>query len=257
MTITFLAAAPADTFPAAILPVPAIMLTAAAIMALIERRRPAWQRPESPAWWGRSAVFNSLQAAVAALGVVTWDRWFAGFGGYGSLAIESSWIAVLAGYLLVTLVFYWWHRARHASPVLWKMLHRFHHSPTRLEVLTSFYKHPVELIANGALTSAITYFVLGLSPVETSFVVMLTGLAELFYHWNVRTPRWLGLFFQRPEMHRLHHARGLHHYNYSGLPMWDALFGTYRNPQEDVPLCGFPEERRLTRLLCGLQVKEV
>ncbi len=242
------------SFPLAILPVPAILLTLAAFMALIERRRPAWQRPESPAWWGRAAVFNSLQAGVAALGVTTWDQWFADLGTRWS---GDSWLGVITGYGLITFVYYWWHRARHAIPLLWTGLHRFHHSPTRLEVLTSFYKHPLELLANGVLTSSLSFFVLGLSAIETSFVVMLTGIAELFYHWNVRTPRWLGLFIQRPEMHRLHHARGLHHYNYSDLPVWDALFGTLRNPHEDIPLCGFPEERRLTRLLLGLSVREV
>lgn len=242
------------SFPAAILPVPAILLTLAGFMMLIERRRPAWRRRESPAWWGRAALFNALQALVAALGVVAWDQWFAGSGASWR---GGSWLGVVTGYVLITFVYYWWHRARHAVPFLWTQLHRFHHSPTRLEVLTSFYKHPVELVANGMLTSALTYFVLGLSAVETSFVVMLTGVAELFYHWNVRTPRWVGWFIQRPEMHRLHHARGLHHYNYSDLPIWDAIFGTLRNPHEDIPLCGFPEEQRVLRLLCGMKVKEV
>ncbi|MCZ7680901.1 MAG: sterol desaturase family protein [Sandaracinaceae bacterium] len=29
---------------------------------------------------------------------------------------------------------------------------------------------------------------------------------------------------------RVHHTRGIHAYNY-GLPLWDAIFGTRRNPE--------------------------
>ena len=70
-------------------------------------------------------------------------------------------------------------------------------------------------------------------------VVTLTGLAELVYHWKVRTPAWLGYLFQRPESHCVHHQEGLHRYNYSDLPLWDMLFGTFRNPREFHGECGF------------------
>lgn len=49
-------------------------------------------------------------------------------------------------------------------------------------------------------------------------------------HANIRTPRWLGYFVQRPESHCVHPARGVHHYNYSDIPLWDILFGTFVNP---------------------------
>ena len=29
----------------------------------------------------------------------------------------------------------------------------------------------------------------------------ITGVAELIYHCNIRTPYWLGFIFQRPESH--------------------------------------------------------
>jgi hypothetical protein len=43
-------------------------------------------------------------------------------------------------YFVATFVFYWWHRWRHESAVLWRGFHQIHHSPQRLEVITSFYK---------------------------------------------------------------------------------------------------------------------
>ena len=70
-------------------------------------------------------------------------------------------------------------------------------------------------------------------------------MAELFYHWNVRTPHWLGYLFQRPEMHRRHHERNWHRSNYSDLPLWDWLFGTFDNPRQLPAECGFADQREL------------
>ena len=73
----------------------------------------------------------------------------------------------------------------------------------------------------------------------------MTALAEFFYHWNVKTPYWLGFIIQRPESHCIHHLRGHHHYNYADLPLWDYLFGTLYNPKENQFTCGFEIEQEL------------
>ena len=76
--------------------------------------------------------------------------------------------------------------------------HQMHHSPQRIELITSFYKHPAEIFANSILSSAIVYILCGLSPAAASLSVLLTGLGELFYHWNVNTPRWIGFYLSAP-----------------------------------------------------------
>ncbi len=164
---------------------------------------------------------------------------------------------VCAGYLVITFIYYWWHRFRHSVPMLWRYLHQLHHSPARIEVITSFYKHPLEILVNGLLTSAILYILLGLSASAVGLCVLTTALAELIYHMNIKTPRIMGLFFQRPEMHRIHHQRGLHHYNYSDLPVWDMLFGTYNNPAVVENKTGFPDsnENKVWALLKGQELE--
>lgn len=42
-------------------------------------------------------------------------------------------------------------------------------------------------------------------------------------------------YYQRPESHAIHHGRGIHRWNYADLPMFDLLFGTFRNPAGEVP----------------------
>jgi hypothetical protein len=139
--------------------------------------------------------------------------------------------------------------------VLWRWFHQFHHSPQRIEVITSFYKHPFELVANSILSSAILYLLVGLGPKPAAYAVLLTGLAELFYHWNVPTPHWLGYIVQRPESHCVHHQENVHSYNFADLPLWDILFGTFRNPRRFEARCGFgQDELRVGQMLRGVDV---
>jgi sterol desaturase/sphingolipid hydroxylase (fatty acid hydroxylase superfamily) len=102
----------------------------------------------------------------------------------------------------------------------------------------------------------VLYLVVGLGPEACAYAVLVTGVAELFYHWNVRTPYWLGFVIQRPESHCVHHERGVHAYNYADLPLWDMLFGTFRNPRRWNASCGFGEdrERRIGEMLRGKKV---
>lgn len=227
-----------------------VLLVAIAMIA-IEYRRPGSPLPRVPGFYARAAALNLTQAAIAWLATVSWDRWLPGLGLW-RLTLPTV-PAALIGYVLITFVYYWWHRARHEVPLLWRWLHQVHHSASRLEIATSFYKHPLEIAINGALSSALIYVVLGLDPAAAALAVTMTGLAELFYHWNVRTPYWLGFLIQRPESHRVHHQRGRHRMNYSDLPLWDMLFGTFHNPRVSPGRCGFSgeRERQLGRMLLG------
>ena len=60
---------------------------------------------------------------------------------------------------------------------------------------------------------------------------------------QVRTPRWVGWFFQRPEMHRIHHQHRRHRNNYGDITWWDMLFATYENPEQFTETCGFDPEK--------------
>lgn len=233
-----------------------LILGVAGLLYILEQLRPATSLPQSKHWYLRAFVFNSLQSFVAFLGTALWDKWFAQIP-LLHLNEFSLLFQVIVGYFLITFIYYWWHRVRHTSSFLWRYLHQFHHSPTRIEVITSFYKSPIELIANSLLSSAILYFFLGLSVEAVALTVLLTALAELIYHMNINTPHAMGYIFQRPQMHRIHHERGKHHYNYADLPLWDMLFGTYSNPKEVDIEIGFPEENELKikALLTGKKLK--
>ncbi|MHC4379555.1 MAG: sterol desaturase family protein [Planctomycetota bacterium] len=232
--------------------IPLAVITIAVLMILMEVWKGDRPWPKVRGWWRRAFLLNGFQFAVAYAAPVMWDSWMPELRPWSADSLGTT-AAALLGYLAITFLFYWWHRWRHEIPFLWRWFHQVHHSPQRIEVITSFYKHPFEILVNSLLSSAIVYFVVGASPIAAAYAVLLTGLAELFYHWNISTPHWIGAWIQRPESHCVHHQEGLHHYNYADLPLWDMLFGTYRNPRKWESTCGFggEKEQELGRMMKG------
>lgn len=228
-----------------------LLIAIAAVMVLIERLWPGQALPTVRGWWLRIALVNLVQLGLVILAGVTWDRWFSSV----SLLRLSDWFgdvpAALITYFISTFVYYWWHRLRHESAFFWKLCHQLHHSPRRIELLASFYKHPVEILLNSVISAALVYSLCGCSIKAAAIYTALTAVAEYFYHWNIRTPHWLGRLIQRPESHRVHHQFKHHSQNYADLPLWDWMFGTLNNPKKSPARCGFTptNERRVLEIL--------
>jgi len=222
-----------------------ITLATFAACFLLERIFTAWELPKVRAWYIRVVLVNVVQLAVVVLAGFTWERWLSSASLFHVSQHLNPWAAGFLAYFISTFVFYWWHRVRHESDFLWRYFHQIHHSPQRLEVITSFYKHPHEMIVNSVMGSLLVYTILGLSLPAGAIYTLFTALGEFFYHTNVRTPQWVGYVFQRPEMHRIHHQYGHHKNNYGDFVFWDMLFGTYENPPTWNDRCGFDEEREL------------
>jgi sterol desaturase/sphingolipid hydroxylase (fatty acid hydroxylase superfamily) len=163
----------------------------------------------------------------------------------------------LIAWFIGTFVFYWWHRLRHHGH-FWRVFHQVHHSPARIELVTSFYKHPVEIATNTLLSAIVIYGVLGCSIAGAFWYNFFAATGEYFYHANLRTPRWLRYIVQTPELHSIHHQSDLHWFNFGDIPLWDRLFGTYKEAEGFAARCGFPEraERRLGDMLVFRDVYE-
>src|SRR6185503_21164596 len=107
------------------------------------------------------------------------------------------------------------------------------------------------------LVSSLVYaLVLGLSP-DAVVLANVGGLfASFLQHANIHTPRWVGYIIQRPEAHGVHHQRGVHGYNYADLPIWDIVFGTFRNPAVWREQAGFYDggSKRIAAMLLGRDI---
>lgn len=223
---------------------------------LIERLIPGWELPEVPTWMLRVLAVNFVQLMVVLVAGYTWEKWFASVSIFQlSNYVNEVWGGLIA-YFIATFIFYWWHRWRHTVDFLWQHFHQIHHSPQRIEVITSFYKHPLEMTANSLIGSALVYTLLGLNMEAGAIYTLCTALGEFFYHTNIKTPQWIGYVFQRPEMHRIHHQYNKHTNNYGDIVWWDMIFGTYQNPKEFDATCGFDNEKE-QKLLDMLKFKDV
>lgn len=220
--------------------VPTMLVAGAtALFFVLERRFPGRQLPNSKGWYRRALLINLAQLAITLATARLWMQLF----GDLSLFSLAHWNAPLlegfVGWFVGTFFFYWWHRVRHAKG-WWLVFHQIHHSPARIELLTSFYKHPVEILSDALLSALVLYPLLGCSLLGAFWYNFFAATGEYFYHANLRTPRWLRYFIQTPELHSVHHQFDVHKFNYGDIPLWDRLFGTYKDTTHFVERCGFP-----------------
>lgn len=230
---------------------PAVLTGISTLLFLVlERVFPGRGLPHVPGWYVRALSINLAQLGIT---LATGGIWIYLFGG-SSLISLSSWdlpiVEGFAGWFIGTFVFYWWHRLRHRS-AFWSVFHQIHHSPARIEVLTSFYKHPLEILVNSFLSALVLFPLLGCSLLGSIWYNFFAATGEYIYHSNIRTPSWLRYFIQTPELHSIHHQYDVHAHNYSDIPIWDRVFGTYRDTLDFAERCGFPDgaENRIGEML--------
>ena len=127
----------------------------------------------------------------------------------------------------------------HNTKFLWLGLHQMHHSAERIDAYGAYYFSPLDMIGFTMIGSLSLVLIVGLSPQSTTLVLYVTTFLAIFQHTNIKTPQWLGYFIQRPESHSIHHQKGVHAYNYSDLPLFDIIFGTFKNPKNFAKKTGF------------------
>ena len=226
------------------------------VLLAAEKLRPARSFPPRKGWqWlgiGFLILIGTVGAVVPLLVPVDWlaaHRWLDGSG----LGVAGG---ALIGYFVFSGLAYAWHRLAHNVGFFWRGMHQLHHGAQRVDIAGSVVFHPAEMAVQVLLQLFVTVVVLGLDPLAAALVGYIAAFYGMFQHWNVRTPRWLGYLIQRPEAHCVHHRKGVHYYNYGDLPLWDILFGTFRNPREFNGECGFeaPADRRVGAMLAFADV---
>jgi sterol desaturase/sphingolipid hydroxylase (fatty acid hydroxylase superfamily) len=217
---------------------------------LLERIFPGRVLPNSPNWYLRVLGINLVQIFISLSTNNIWSEIFPNHSLFHTSKIESPAVEGLIGWFVGTFFFYWWHRIRHAQG-LWRIFHQLHHSPQRIEGLTSFYKHPLEILSDAILAAVVLVMLLGASTEAIMWFNLYATVGEYFYHSNVKTPDWVRYFIQTPELHSVHHELDVHKFNFSDFPLWDKLFGTYKDATGFAPKCGFPRnnERKIFEML--------
>jgi sterol desaturase/sphingolipid hydroxylase (fatty acid hydroxylase superfamily) len=231
------------------------LVLALMVMMVLERLFPDQELKPVRGWWLWVMIINFFQLVAVILASFTWENWLQNTSYYTSSTgfhlrdYVSPFVGGLLAYLINQWLFYHWHKARHEVYFLWILFHQFHHSASRIETITSFYKHPLEIIIDSQIMAILLYSVLGLTNESSIWLSIFSGVGEYIYHMNIKTPQIIGYFFQRPESHRIHHRhmRRRDCPNYSDFPLWDILGGTFENPSTMNDPSGFTPDREVRR----------
>ena len=176
-------------------------------------------------------AIGALAVKPVALGLSTWVS----VRRFGLLhVVEFPFVVQLAaGFLLLDLAFYYWHRANHAFAVLWRF-HNVHHIDPDLDATTAFRFHFGEVLYSTGFR-ALQVSLLGISPVTLILYEIVFQCATIFHHSNIRIPirieRWLNRIFVTPRMHGIHHSivENETNSNYSVVfRWWDAIHRSLR-----------------------------
>ena len=226
-----------------------------AVFAVFDFLLPARAQPQKKLWRTRGVIAFALYYAIAFSAPLAWDGLLAENTLFDASAMPV-WGQIAIGYVLLNLGMYIWHRSLHGSDLLWRHLHQTHHSAERIDIWGAYWFHPLDMTGWALLGSLVLVGVFGISGEAGVVINLLGSFMAMFTHANIKTPHWLGYFISRPEMHAVHHERGVHRYNYADLPWFDMLFGTYRNPRRVPKLAGIIDggSDRIGDLLIGRNV---
>jgi len=155
------------------------------------------------------------------------------------LDLPTVWRVAL-GFLVLDLWTYWWHRANHRVPFLWRF-HRTHHSDAEMDCTTSARFHIGELTMAGLLRLPLIA-AFGLDPL--TIVVHETVLLAVsqFHHSNVALGRWdrfVRILIVTPALHQVHHSRRVRETNSnyaSVLSVWDRIGRSFTHPDRVPPI---------------------
>ena len=205
---------------------------------LWERIFPARKLPQVKNWVLRGLVVFAIYFYVSSYLPLLIDNYLIQYQLFDLTNLPIA-VGAVIGILVFELGLYLWHRLLHKSDIFWRVFHQMHHSAERLDMAGAFYFSITDMIGFTLLGSFSSVLLVGLAPQAVTISLLVTTFMGMFTHANINTQVWLGYIIQRPESHSVHHAKGIHAYNYSELPLFDIVFGTFRNPNDFKEESGF------------------
>ena len=219
-------------------PASIIVISIFFILVLAEIVIPARKLPAIKYWKIKGIAAFVTYFFVSSYLPLIWNDYLAEYSVF-DLSFFGDYWGGLTALLLYELGVYIWHRSMHKSNILWRVFHQMHHSAERVDTYGAFFFSLMDMIGFTLLTSLAMIWVAGFTAQATIYAIYAATFLAVIQHTNIKTPQWIGYIFQRPESHSLHHAKGIHAFNYSDLPLFDIIFGTFRNPKEFFQETGF------------------
>ncbi len=219
-------------------PASIIVISIFIILVIAEIVFPARKLPTIKYWKIKGVAAFVIYFFVSSYLPLIWNDFLGEYRVFNLSFLGDYWGGGIA-LLLYELGVYVWHRSMHKSNLLWRVFHQMHHSAERVDTYGAFFFSLMDMIGFTLLTSLAMVWFAGFTAQATIYAIYGATFLAVIQHTNIKTPQWAGYIFQRPESHSLHHAKGIHAFNYSDLPLFDIVFGTFRNPKEFAEETGF------------------
>lgn len=156
------------------------------------------------------------------------DAWVAAPRTWRPAADLPMWLAVPLFFLIENFVVYWMHRFMH-SRLMWP-LHAIHHASEEMTALTAARHHPLDGLA-GDMPVVVLAALLAFPPDAVFVASLCSGVLTMMIHTRLPMPMWIERkLVSGPRFHGIHHSTDPvdHDSNFSLLPVFDRLFGTFR-----------------------------
>ncbi len=180
---------------------------------------------------GSQIVGAFTKAGIFAVYLAVYDNW-------RFFTLENSVLTWIVTFLLIDLLYYWFHRLSHEINFLWAA-HIVHHQSEEYNLSVALRQSWWQ-----GLFSFWFYIPVALLGVHPLTIVTVGAFVTLYQFWihtkaldKLGPLEWL---FNTPSHHRVHHGSDPKYIdrNHAGtLIIWDKLFGTYQEEEEE-PIYG-------------------
>lgn len=176
---------------------------------------------------GSQIVGAFSKAVIFAAYLLVYDR-------FRFFTLENSALTWITAFLLVDLLYYWFHRLSHQVNFLWAA-HIVHHQSEEYNLSVALRQSWFQ-----GLFSWWFYVPLALLGFHPLVIVTVAAVNTLYQFWiHTKAVGRMGpfeWFFNTPSHHRVHHGSDPKYLdrNHAGtLIIWDKLFGTFQSEEEE------------------------
>ena len=149
--------------------------------------------------------------------------------------IPMNWWTTILLFILIDLMYYWFHRASHEINFLWNTAHVVHHQSEDYNLSVALRQ-----ASFGGVFSMLFYLPLAVIGFNT-YAFLTVKSVNIIYQFWIHTeairklPKPIEWLFNTPSHHRVHHGRDPKYIdrNHAGtLMIWDRMFGTFQVEEE-------------------------
>lgn len=208
-----------------------IVLAALLAFVILERLFPVARWVGGMARVAKNLALGLCNVAIGPLIVIPVTVFAAGQAPLWRPDVLTGWSGLAFDIVALDFWIYWWHRANHKAPFLWRF-HAVHHLDETLDASTALRFHFGEVVLS-AVARAVVIFLIAIPLTSVLVFESLLAVVTIFHHSNLKLPRSLeralSFVIVTPSIHWIHHhaERADTDSSYATLlSLWDRLFGS-------------------------------